>query len=138
GSWIHKLKSEDIARIFEEYLNKYHPKRKSESINEAFCKRFLIQQMPEELNQSHELVIVCSALDDSTERIVNYLAEYHEVKINAVFFRVFEHEGRRYLGRVWLRDPSEVVLSQSSKLGTEDWNGEYYVSFGEGDSRHWR
>jgi len=138
GSWVCNLESEDIARIFEEYLNKYHSERKNESINEAFCKRFLVQQMPEELNQSHELVIVCSALDDSTERIVNYLAEYHQVKINAVFFRVFEDEGRRYLGRVWLRDPSEVELSQSPQSGAEIWNGEYYVSFGEGGSRHWK
>jgi hypothetical protein len=125
GSWVCNLESEDIARIFEEYLNKYHSERKNESINEAFCKRFLVQQMPEELNQAHELVIVCSALDDSTERIVNYLAEYHQVKINAVFFRVFEDEGRRYLGRVWLRDPSEVELSQSPQSGAEVWNGEY-------------
>jgi len=45
--------------------------------------------MPEDLNESHELVIVGSSFDPATGRIVGYLASAYGVKINAVFFRVF-------------------------------------------------
>ena len=31
--------------------------------------------MPESLNEAHELVLVAGELDDSSERIINYLAE---------------------------------------------------------------
>jgi hypothetical protein len=66
---------------------------------------------------------------------VTYLAEHHDVNINAVFFRFFRDGEREYLSRVWLREPSAVAAEPGEDTGPGTWNGEYYVSFG-GD-RSW-
>ena len=137
GSWIRELRNEDIARIFEEFNKKYHPERSDTSINDAFCQRFSVKELPDELNESHELVIVASSLDDSTERIVQYLADEYDVRINAIFFRVFKDGEREYLSRVWLNDPTTVVAPPTDAGPKEAWNGEYYVSFGDGPHRNW-
>ena len=50
-------------------------------------------------------------------------------------FRAFQDGDRQYLTRVWLNDPN--VLPIETKAGRGEWNGEYYVSFGEGPSRTW-
>ncbi|GAJ05486.1 unnamed protein product, partial [marine sediment metagenome] len=90
ASWVKELKDEDIAGIYETYVRKYHPEKANILLDESFCKRFNLQEMPEALNESHQLVIVASKLDESTERIVTYLAEEHNVPINVIFFRVFK------------------------------------------------
>ncbi len=89
ASWVKDLKDEDIALIYNTYLKKYHSERSNESIDDAFRKRFNVTQLPESLNDAHEMVVVASSLDAGTERIVTYLAEEHSVPINAVFFSVF-------------------------------------------------
>jgi hypothetical protein len=134
GSWVVKQRADDIAQIYARYLERHHPERGKLSFDEAFRNRFGLREVPEDLNQSHELVVVASNFDATSERIVSYLAEEHDVAINAIFFRVFKDSGREYLARVWLRDPSEIeIAAETKKPGS--WNGEYYVSFG-GD-RDW-
>ncbi len=133
GSWVRTLGDEDVAGIYQSYVANWHPEWGSRSINEAFCQRFRVKAMPEELNGDHELIIVASALDPSTERIVTYLAEHHEVNINAVFFRFYRDGDREYIARAWLREPSALAPG----VGGGDWNGEYYVSFGLEDVRSW-
>lgn len=136
GSWVRTLKDEDIASIFEAYIQKYQPDGAKLSLDEAFKKSFPGQVLPDVLNESHELVVVASALDPSTERIVDYLANVHGVPINAVFFRVFQDEGREYLTRAWFIEPTTV--DTATTVGEhEPWNGEYYVSFGQSEHRHW-
>jgi hypothetical protein len=132
GSWVHELESEDIAAIWQQYLATCHPDRKGTAFDEAFCKRFGVKGMLDELNSEHELIVVASALDESTERIVNYLASYHEVGINALFFRLFRDGEREYLTRVWLRDPSAIATETKTEAQKVAWNGEYYVSYGGG------
>ncbi len=136
GSWIRGLEDEDIAGCFDAYLKKYHPKKVGTSLDDAFRERFKVREMPEAMNESHELVVVSSGLDESTERIVNYLAEEHGVSINAVYFHFFKEGDTEYLSRVWLIDPgkAETRVIEGSQ---EPWNGEFYVSFGEGEDRHW-
>ena len=136
GSWIKDIRSDEIAQIFDKYLGKYHPERSDESIDDAFCKRFNMREMPDELNGSHELVIVASSLDMSTERIVTYLAEQYEVQINAIFFNVFKDGKNEYLSRAWLSDPSMREETPISNRGPkEPWNGEYYASYS--NDRSW-
>jgi hypothetical protein len=134
GAWVAKLRTEDIPAIYHRYLERYHPERAAESFEVAFCRRFQVREVPEEINQSHELVIVASQFDATSERIVSYLSEEHDVAINAVFFRVFKDGDREYLSRVWLRDPSEVETEQEARKPGE-WNKEFYVSFG--GNRSW-
>jgi len=140
GSWVRTLRAEDIAPIFNAYRKKYHSDDRPISIDEAFCARFGVKEMPEELNESHDLVIVGAEFDPSTERIVDYLASEFDVRINAVFFRVFKDDKREYLARVWLRDPTlpESAVETGKAGEATEWNGEYYVSFGhDANSRNW-
>jgi len=137
GSWVRELEEEDIASIFDSYLLKYLSHHAETSLDEAFCEQFGVQEMPESLNENHELVVLTSELDDSTERIINYLADEYGAAINAVYFRFFKDGDREYLTRVWLIDPGEAEARVGKKRDEQRWNGEYYVSFGEGELRGW-
>jgi hypothetical protein len=90
--------------------------------------------LPEDLNQTHELVVIASQFDATSERIVNYLADIHDVSINAIFFNIFRDGDREYLARAWMRDPTEVEIEPESQAQGE-WNGEFYASFG--GNRDW-
>jgi hypothetical protein len=138
GSWVRNLDDNDIARIFADYQRKYVTVKGEQSIDEAFCDRYGLKEMPDELNEAHELVIVASNLDPSTERIVSYLADEYGVNVNAIFFRVFRDDEREYLTRAWLREPSTAEIIPGDKPVNE-WNGEYYVSFGvlHSEGRAW-
>jgi hypothetical protein len=135
GAWAKTLKADDIARVFEEF-KRGPPARTSAriSLDQAFKDKFRVREMPEELNESHQLVIVASSLDPTTERVVSYLLQHHGVNINAVFFRVFKEGDREYMARAWLQDPftAEAEPPTDSPERSE-WNGEYYGSFGYRD-----
>ncbi|BAM06288.1 PDDEXK family nuclease [Leptospirillum ferrooxidans] len=136
GSWISTLHDEDIANIHNNYLKRYFPEKQLQSINENFCRYFNVKTMPDELNQSHQLIIVASFLDPSTERIVDYLAEQYKVDIKTIFFRFFKDGESEYLARVWSGEP--IISSNSTDSESRKWNGEYYVSFGGNDkNRDW-
>jgi hypothetical protein len=137
GGWVRSLDDSAIAELFASFLKNYHPDRVKQSLDEAFKAKFRIS-LPDELNASHQLLIVAAELDDSTERIVEYLTEAHDVPVNAVFFRVFKDNGQEYLTRAWLREPGQQGEVAPAKEQGE-WNGESYVNFGEDDSgtRNW-
>ena len=131
ASWVQNLTSDKIAGIYDEYT-------KGGSLGEAFKQRFGIDLDEEQLNGSHQVVVVASMLDPSTERIVNYLNGMN-VPINVIFFQVFQDGENQYLSRAWLIDPveteSKATGGQASTKG--EWNGEYYVSFGHDATRDW-
>jgi hypothetical protein len=133
ASWVQSLSYEEIAAI-------YSDKNQGKKLEEGFDDAFGIS-LPEQINQNHELIVVASELDSSTERIINYLSDNYSVPINAVFFRFFRDDGRDYLARTWLIDPEEVerkVSKSNVKKGSEPWNGrDFYVSLGEGERRNW-
>ena len=136
GSWIRNVSSEDIANIFIDYqrtqLEEGNPKGIDAALKETF------NSVPDELNVSHRLIVVAEELDPPTERIVSYLRDEYNVDINVVLFHVFRDGDRRYLTRAWLDDPAvtpEEAYPHKAPKG--DWNGEFYVSFGEGPHRRW-
>lgn len=136
ASWIKTLDSAKIADIYKKYgksINKAY-----ESLNEALENKFNKSFGEDEINNAHQIVVVASELDLSTERIIKYLNDY-EIPINTVFFNVFRDGEIRYLSRAWLIDPAETQEHANlAKAGdTEPWNGEYYVSFGHNMGRHW-
>lgn len=137
GSWVRHLEDDDIAGIFEAYLQKYCPDWVQTSLDQAFCEKFGVAEMPDEINDSHRLVVVACELDDSTERIITYLSEGFGVGINAVFFRVFKDGKNEYLSRAWLMDPEEAEVAVAPKREIVPWNGEFYVSFGGNETRDW-
>ncbi len=132
ASWVEGLSYEDVTTLYEEH----HP---DTAFEEAFANRFS-SPVPETLNDAHDLVVVASELDPSTERIIDYLSSTYGVPINAVFFRHFQDNGAEYLTRTWLMDPEEVDPSDASRVKSkkEPWNEwDFYVSFGEGNHRRW-
>lgn len=131
GAWVEKLKPEDISAIYARYA----PGR---SLKADFRARFRHDLDEETLNESHQIVIVAGRLDDSSERIVSYLSE-KDVAINVLFFQVFQLGEEQLISRSWLLDPVRAQLSAAAKPEgpSEPWNGEFYCSFGEDDTRSW-
>ena len=134
ASWVKTLSEEKIGEIFQNFQSKrkFSP---TVSIDDAYKLRFSATALPESLNENHQLIIVAAELDESTERIVTYLAEAYNVQINAIFFRFFRDGDREYLTRAWFRDPVGIELPETTGNVHEQWNGEYYGSFGGG--RDW-
>lgn len=136
ASWVKTLDSAKIADLYKKYgkgINKDY-----DSLDEALKNKFNKSFGEDEINNAHQIVVVASELDLSTERIIKYLNNY-EIPINTVFFNVFRDGENRYLSRAWLIDPAETQehanLAKSGDI--EPWNGEYYVSFGHNMGRHW-
>ena len=130
ASWVARLDTPAIFAIAERYWQ-----RKGRSFAEAFSERFGMQP-PEPLNASHNMVIVASALDPASQRIVEYLSQVHSVGINTAFFTVFTDGERRYLSADWLMDQEEVVERTTSRTKAP-WSGLWYVNAGDGESRSW-
>lgn len=68
ASWVEKLEPEDIAAIYRKFRGA------GADLGADFRERFGQDLDEDSLNESHQLVIVASSLDDSTERIVSYLS----------------------------------------------------------------
>lgn len=133
ASWVEQLTSEKIAQIYQRFSN-------GGNLDEAFQQQFGSALDEDTLNQSHQIIIVAASLDAATERIIGYL-NARDIAINAVFFQVFQHGDEQLLSRAWLIDPGEtqanVAITSKSKGEKEPWNGEYYVSYGNAESRSW-
>lgn len=129
ASWVCDLGFEEIADLYLE--------KNSKDLSESFS-QFFDDPLPETLNNHHQMVIVASSLDDSTERIIQYLTDKHAVNINAVFFNVFELGGQKILGRSFLNDP-EVIEEKSTQGKRAAWSGTLFVNTGIGDDnpRDW-
>lgn len=125
ASWVEELTPERIVQIYERYSG-------GGKLDDDFRRRFGVELDEETLNQSHQIIIVASELDPSTERIINYLSA-RDIAINAVFFQVFQNGADQFLSRAWLIDPGEtqanVATASRTKGEKEPWNGEYYVSY---------
>lgn len=132
AAWIEGLTPEEVAGIYARFC----PGRE---IAEDFRAKFGQPLDEDTVNESHQVVIVAAELDSSSERIVNYLND-RGLAINVLFFQVFDHGDTQFLSRAWLIDPGDVQVhaAGTGRRGEkEPWNGEYYVSFGEGGSRDW-
>lgn len=130
--WVARLDAEEIAAIY----NRFAP---GHSLAEDFRQRFGQMLDEETLNQSHQIVVVAGSLDNSTERIITYLTE-RGTPINVLCFQVFSYGTEQLLSRAWLLDPIRTQASGATRPdeASEPWNGEFYCSFGEGESRSWK
>lgn len=132
AAWVDQLTPDRVAQIYQRYS-------KGGDLAQAFKARFGEELDEESLNQAHQIILVAAELDDSTERIINYL-NARDIAINVIFFQVFQHGAQQLLSRAWLIDPGETQANVSSGAGKagdkEPWNGEFYVSFG-GSNRSW-
>lgn len=113
ASWVKDLSNEKISEIADRYLGDRGP------LEDAFRGRFKAE-LPEILNENHKMLIVASEIDSSSERIVKYLSDSYGVGINAVTFQYFRDEdGKEYLARVFLIEPSQVEHSTKTKMASK-------------------
>jgi hypothetical protein len=127
ASWINQLSPRDVVEIANSYLGA--------NLAETFLNRF-DSELPEAINVNHRMLIVASELDDSSERIVQYLSSRHSLDINVVFFTCFKQNGKEFVGRSWLMDPEEVE-ERSEGRRKSPWTGYWFVNVGEGKHRNW-
>lgn len=131
ATWVEKLQAADIASIYGRFAPGH-------SLAQDFRQRFGQDLDEQSLNQSHQIIIVAASLDDSSERIVAYLSE-RDIPINVLCFQVFAQGADQLLSRAWLLDPvrTQVSAAATQTGPNEPWNGEFYCSFGHGESRSW-
>ena len=140
ASWVKNLDNVRIDKLASDYA-----KLGGSSFKDAFESKFETD-LPEVLNTRHRTLIVAEYMDDSTERIVRYLAD-EGVQINVATLQHFKDSGNReLLAQVYLIEPEEAeakaVSSSSSRrrkslneldaAAVENGLGELYRSIGEG------
>ncbi|PEE40544.1 endonuclease NucS domain-containing protein [Bacillus pseudomycoides] len=132
ASWVQNLSHKQILSIFED--------KQGALLAEAFANKFDID-LPDKLNESHQLIIVSAQLDTETERIINYLSNNYGLPINAVFFRYFKEDNQEFITRSWLLDPNvieERTSNTKSESKKEVWNEQdFVVNFEDGEYRSW-
>lgn len=132
ASWICQQSPRDI----DEYCMKLHGK----SLADAFSEKFQCL-LPEGACKAHRILVVAAELDDSSERIIRYLQDEHEIDINAVFFSAFKVAGQEMLVRAWLADPVETT-ERAKKRESAPWSGVWFVNNGIDDNpentRDWK
>ncbi|ASS73626.1 recombinase RecB [Tumebacillus algifaecis] len=132
ASWIQSLSYDEIVQIYED--NNGAP------LEEAFIAKFNTG-LPEEINKSHQMIIVSAELDYETERIIQYLSTNYGVPVNAVFFRYFKEGPEEFISRSWLIDPN--VVEEKSSISKQDnkkekWNQQdFVVNFDDDQYRSW-
>lgn len=136
AAWVEGLPPEKFVQIYAEFAEAQGLSEKNFDL--AFKGRFGAAPVEEDINSSHQMVVVAAELDASTERIISYLNDKAGVAVNAVFFSVFEDCGNQYLSRSWMIDPVETEEHAVNTQQKGEWNGEFYASFGAGPgSRSW-
>ena len=133
AAWVVTLADYQLIDIYQAFAERYQ--RPHASLEDAFEVKFGITLDSVALNENHQLVVVATQLDASSERIINYLNDHAQLAINALFFAAFEDQGNQYLSRAWMIDPDEPPQPVARKPRQEPWNGEFYASFG--DDRPW-
>jgi hypothetical protein len=131
AAWVESLTADRIAQIYQRFS-------RGGNLSQAFATRFGGTLDEEILNESHQVILVAAELDDSTERIIQYL-NARDIAINVIFFQVFQLGEQQLLSRAWLIDPGETQVNAatppSAGRDREPWNGEFYVSYGS--DRSW-
>jgi hypothetical protein len=106
ASWVKDLGIEEIDGIAARHFN-------GNTLKSVFQSKFGAE-LPDVINEHHAMRIVASDIDDSTERIIRYLAETYGVDINAVRFQFFQApDGREFLVRTFTVAP-EIVEQTAS------------------------
>jgi hypothetical protein len=109
ASWVKDLSNERITEIASDYLGS------EDQFNEKFSRQFG-EPIPEVLNEEHKMLIVAAEIDTDSERIINYLSDSYGVSINAASFQYFrDPDGREFLAKVFLIEPSEVEYKSKRK-----------------------
>ena len=114
---------------FEAIREIYSHHHQGEDFDSAFASHFEAE-LPEAINTSHQLVVVATGMDISTEQIVDYVRG-HGVPINVLFFEYLTDRDREYLARSWLSNPQLEAPSGSAGKKQAPWNRQdFFVAVG--------
>lgn len=127
ASWIRDRTPRDIDELCQKLTGK--------ALADAYREQFEYE-LPEGACKSHRMLIVAAELDDSSERIIRYLQDEHEIDINAVFFSVYQVAGQEVLVRAWLADPVETQ-ERAAERDKTPWSGTWFANVGVDDKRDW-
>lgn len=132
--WVESLEADDIAAIYSRFAPGH-------DLAADFLAHFGQPLDEDALNETHQVVIVAAHLDESSERIVQYLGN-RGIAVNVLCFQIFERGAEQLLSRTWLIDPVQAqvtaaVPTRSGAREREPWNGEFYACFGDGKTRNW-
>lgn len=127
ASWVATLTTQGVHDLTRTYTDR--------SLAEMYRERFG-RAVPETLNRAHQMLIVASAFDEASERIVKYLSEVHDVGINASFFSVFGRDADLWITTDFLLDQDEVT-DRAAKKTRGPFTGYYYITGGAEEDRAW-
>ena len=127
ASWVVTLTTPQVHDIALKKLGR--------RLEDVFLERFETA-LPDVLNANHSMIVVASEFDASSKRIVEYLAEHHDININTAFFSIFDDGQGQLLATDWLLDQQEVAERSESKTKSP-WSGIWYANVGEGPNRSW-
>jgi Predicted nuclease of the RecB family len=106
ATWIKELCYDELTNI----LNTYG-KSEYKDIEEFFSATFHKNSKEIELNSDHQMIIVGSEIDESTIRIINYLAKGpYYLNINAVSFNYYKDSvGNEFLAQSFVLPENNVI-----------------------------
>lgn len=133
ASYISELGYTDLENYYHSFVEK-HPGL-PEQLGDAFRGKFGTELDDSQIDFIARMVIVAARMDDGTEHIVHYLRNQYKVDINILFFQIFKLGQERILSRVWFEENVDIDVASEYNA---NWNKEYYISFGEADSRMWQ
>lgn len=96
AAWASDLTYADLTTVHSKYRAKFG--HEETDIAKAYEDRF--GEQLDKIEDTPRIIVVASRLDDSTERMIDFLADNFGVPINAVLFQPFEGG---LIGRTWLR-----------------------------------
>lgn len=107
AAWVADLTFDEVEAIYSKYLASQ--RREASDLAVAFEDRF--GEELDSIGDVPRMIVVAAHLDDSTERMIDFLNDAFDVPVNAVLFQPFA-DG--LLGRTWLR-PDMVGARSSGK-----------------------
>lgn len=114
ASWVAGLSGEQVRSIADGYL-RHRDDTEIDNLDEAY-RRVFGAELPDSLNSDHRMLVVGSAIDQSSERILKYLSDTHGVRINAATFQYFlASDGSELVARVFVLEPSDVDRNARTK-----------------------
>jgi len=112
ATWIKDLCYDELTNI----LNTYG-KSEYKDIEEFFAATFNKKAKEIGLNSDHQMIIVGSEIDESTVRIINYLAkEPYYLNINAVNFNYYrDSNGHEFLAQSYVLPENNIIEGGANK-----------------------
>ena len=134
ASTISNYTVDDVKTAYTQLSNKHN--NLPATLYEAYQKKYGRELDDDTINKRNvKMVVVASQIDESTERILNYLRDKCNVDINILFFNVYECNGEKIIGRTWFGKDIEIIDRKEQELKL--WNKYAYVVFGSGE-RKWK